>query len=130
METLAIIGQVVFGLYFIYNGLNHFLKSQMMKEYAKSKNVPAPGFTVALSGLLILAGGLSVLLGLYLKIGLTLILVFLVGVSFWMHSFWADEDPNQKMNNMVNFMKNWALIAAVLFMYGAIDAWPWVANLS
>src|SRR5262245_33564205 len=62
LETPALIaGRTVFGGYFLYNGINHFVNHEMMTEYARSKGVPAPAVAVAGSGLLLIAGGLSVL---------------------------------------------------------------------
>jgi hypothetical protein len=35
-----------------------------------------------------------------------------------MHDFWRATDPNQKMNDMVNFYKNVALLGASLAFLG------------
>lgn len=127
MEVLPIIGQVIFGLYFLFNALNHFTKTKMMAGYAQTKNVPAPALAVVVSGLFLLFGGLSVLLGVYVLYGIGLLLIFLIVVTLWMHNFWADKDPNMKMSNTVNFMKNFALIGALLMMIALEPNWPWVA---
>lgn len=116
METLLIIGRIFFGGFFIYNGLNHLLKNEMLSEYAQSKKVPFPMFSVIVSGLLILFGGLGVLFWLYVKLSLYFIVLFLVVISFKMHDFWADKDLMTKNNNLVNFTKNLALIGASLVL--------------
>ncbi len=73
--------------------------------------------------MLLLAGGLSVVLGVLPVIGLILIVVFLVAVSLVMHDFWAVPEE-QKMDQQVHFMKNVALAGAALaLMYGA-SSWP------
>lgn len=83
-----------------------------------------PSVAVALTGLMLLAGGLSVVLGVWPVIGLVLLILFLVPVAFIMHNFWAVEDPMQRQAEQVNFMKNLALAGAALaLMYGA-SGWP------
>jgi len=124
MDVLFLIGRILFGGFFLFNGVNHFAKRSMMSQYARSKGVPAAGLAVMGSGLLILLGGLSVLLGAWPQIGLWLIVIFLLGVSPMMHNFWAVTDPNQRMADIINFMKNMALVGAALMMQVAISAMP------
>ena len=128
IQNAAIVGQVLFGLYFLHNALNHFIRAKMLAGYAASKKVPLPMLAVIGSGLLLLAGGLSVLSGLYLIYGLSCLVLFLLVVTFWIHNFWADKDPSAKMMIMVNFTKNMALLGAVLMFYGFMDTWPWVLS--
>lgn len=116
MTTLFLIGRLLFGGYFAYSGLNHLMHTKMLGDYAKSKGVPFPVFSVILSGLFILLGGIGVLFWIYVKWSLLLISIFLLIVSFMMHNFWSDTDPNMKMNNQINFSKNMALLGAVLVM--------------
>lgn len=130
MEIITIFGQILFGFFFLMMGLNHFLKMGNMVAYAKTKNVPAPVLATSFTGLLLFLGGLSIITGMYLEYGLTFLAIFFVFVTPWMHGFWADTDPNMKMQNQVNFTKNTALLGAILMMYAFIDVWPWVLTLS
>ena len=126
LETAALMaGRVIFGGYFLYNGINHFLNRKMLVDYARSKNVPAPDLAVSASGLLILAGGLSILTGVQPKVGAALITTFLLGVSPQMHAFWKEQDAQQRMQEMVNFTKNLALVGASLVAAGHPEPWPW-----
>jgi uncharacterized membrane protein YphA (DoxX/SURF4 family) len=126
VETAAhIAGRVIFGGYFLYNGINHFRNRKMLADYARSKGVPAPDVAVTASGLLILAGGLSILAGVQPKVGAALISTFLLGVSPQMHAFWNEQDAQQRMHEMVNFTKNMALVGASLLAAGRPEPWPW-----
>ena len=125
LETPAhIAGRAVLGGYFLYNGINHFVNHKMMTEYARAKGVPAPDAAVAGSGLLIIAGGLSILTGFWPKLGAGLVSTFLLGVSPRMHAFWQEQDPQQRMNDMVNFMKNAALLGSAMLVAGHPEPWP------
>ncbi|MBI4993894.1 DoxX family protein [Candidatus Wolfebacteria bacterium] len=125
---LFLIGRILYGGYFLINGINHFIKMEMMKGYAASKGVPIAGLAVAVSGLLIIFGGLGILFGFYTKWAITAIVIFLICVSCKMHNFWKATDSNIKMADMIHFMKNIALIGAALMML-AIPI-PWLFSLA
>lgn len=105
IDILLLIGRILYGGFFLIGGVNHLTKITSYKQYSASKGVPAPAVAVGVSGLLILLGGLSVLLGFWPYIGLLLIAIFLVGVTPKMHAFWSVSDPMAKMGEQVNFMK-------------------------
>jgi len=109
------------------NGINHFTKGGMLSQYAASKGVPSPKLAVYVSGLFILFGGLGILLGVYVEWAITLLAVFLVIVTYKMHSFWAVTDPDMRMADMLHFMKNLALLGAVL-MFLSIPT-PWALSI-
>jgi putative oxidoreductase len=123
-KTSQLIGRTIFGGYFIYNGLNHFQNHAMMTEYARSKGVPAPGAAVAVSGAMILAGGLSIVTGLWPKVGAGLVWTFLAGVTPRMHAFWKETDQQARMTEMINFTKNVALAGAACMAAGQSEPWP------
>jgi uncharacterized membrane protein YphA (DoxX/SURF4 family) len=80
----------LFVLIFLIAGPNHFAKQTI--AYAASQGVPLASLAVPLSGILALAGGLSVLLGYRARVGAWLIALFLVLVTFMMHKFWIVHD--------------------------------------
>jgi putative oxidoreductase len=123
-----LLGRAMFGGFFLYNGINHFLKRKMMTEYASSKNVAAADVAVLVSGAMIAAGGLSLMAGVRPKVGASLIAGFLVGVSPVMHAFWRHDDPQQKMNEMVHFSKNLALLGGVMLAAAVPEPWPVAVN--
>jgi len=116
MQYVNILGRVIFGGYFIFSGINHFVNLKMMTGYAQSKKAPMPQVSVIISGLMLLAGGISYIFNFHLMIGSGLLVLFLLSASIMMHNYWAVQDPQQKMGEMVNFLKNFALIGALLLM--------------
>ena len=96
-----------------------------MIGYAKMKGVPAPKAAILGTGVLLLVGGISMLLGVYPWVGLIALAIFLVGITFKMHQFWKAIDPMQKMGEEVNFYKNIALLGAVLMMFALPLPWPY-----
>jgi putative oxidoreductase len=124
MRALFMLGRVVFGGFFAYNGINHLQNQQMMSQYAESKGVPAAETAVPASGALLLAGGLSIIAGLKPKQGLAAIVGFLIPVTLQMHRFWEVSEPQTRMNEMINFSKNMALVGAALMMLQIPEPWP------
>lgn len=123
MELVHLLGRIILGGYFLYNAANHFLNLAMMSGYAQSKGVPAPTLAVLGSGFLLLLGGLSLLLGYRPVWGIAFLILFLVPVSFMMHAFWQ-EGPETRMNEMINFTKNMALVGALLIFVVIPRPWP------
>jgi uncharacterized membrane protein YphA (DoxX/SURF4 family) len=121
--TLAF-GRVLFGGYFLYNGVNHFRTRSAMTQYAASKDVPAPDLAVMASGALLVLGGLSVLTGMRPKAGASLIAAFLLGVTPTMHAFWSIEDEQRRMQEYVNFAKNVGLLGGAALAAAVPEPWP------
>lgn len=123
MDYLFLLGRILYGGFFLYSGIQHFIKSEMMTGYAASRGVPSPKLAVQGSGALIVLGGIGVILGAYVELALWLIVIFLVPVTFMMHAFWKTEDQNAKMADMVAFMKNAALLGATFMMMAIPEPW-------
>lgn len=124
MKIPFLIGRLAFGGFFLYNGINHLKERKSMGKYAETKGVPMAEAAVAASGVALIAGGTSILLGVKPKLGAAAIAGFLLGVSPVMHNFWSIDDPNQRMNELINFSKNVALLGSALALMGMEEPWP------
>lgn len=116
MEILFIIGRVLFAFLFLGSAFGHFAQREAMTGYAKYKNVPAAGLSVVVTGIMLLAGGLSILLGIYPVIGSLLLAAFLIPTAFIMHNFWSETDAQAKQNTMISFNKDLSLGGAALIL--------------
>lgn len=122
MKAAFVVGRILFGGFFLYNGINHLKESKGLAQYAAAKNVPNPEQAVRASGIAMLAGGASLILGVKPRYGVLPIAVFLGVVSPIMHDFWNAEESS-KQNDMIHFSKNMALLGAALMMAGT-EEWP------
>ena len=127
MKAPFLLGRLIFGGFFLYNGINHFQHRKEMAQYAAAKGVPAAEIAVVGTGVAMAVGGASILLGVKPKIGTLAILGFLVGVSPIMHDFWKQEDPQTRQNEMINFAKNMAMAGAAIALLGVEE--PWEASV-
>jgi putative oxidoreductase len=124
MKAVFLIGRLVFGGFFLYNGINHIKQHKNLSQYAGLKNVPMPEHAVTAATALLLLGGASILLGAKPKIGTAAVITFLAGVSPKMHDFWSQQDPSQRQNEMIQFSKNMALLGAAIALMGVDEPWP------
>ncbi len=123
MDTLLLISRIVLGGFFVYSGANHFTGFATMTQYAKAKGVPFPAVAQGVAGLMLLIGGLSIMSGMYPMVGIFLLVAFLVPVTLMMHNFWKLADPQMRMADKVNFMKNMALAGAILMLLAVPLPW-------
>ena len=113
-DYLVPVGRALFAAIFVVAALGHF--SAQTIAYAAHQGVPLPNLAVPLSGLLALAGGVSVLVGYHARIGAWLIVAFLIPVTLMMHAFWAVTDPTMIGIQQAMFMKNVSMLGAALLI--------------
>jgi len=112
--AVVVLGRFFFALIFLVAAPNHFTKQTI--AFSASQGVPLASIAVPLSGVVAIAGGLSILLGYRAKLGAWLIVLFLVPVTLMMHKFWAVQDPMMAQTHMVMFMKNIAMLGSALLI--------------
>jgi putative oxidoreductase len=121
-SALVLAGRLLFSFIFIFAASGNF--SHQTIAYAAAQGVPLASIAVPLAGILSLAGGLSILLGYHARIGAWLLVLFLVPVTPMMHNFWAVKDPMMAQMQLVNFLKNLALLGGA-FLISQFGAGPW-----
>ena len=119
---VALLGRFLFVLIFLMSSPMHF--SRQTIAYAASQGVPLASIAVPFSGVLALAGGLSILLGYRAKIGAWLLILFLAAVTPMMHNFWTVADPMMHQMQFIMFMKNLSMLGGALFISQS-GAGPW-----
>ena len=123
MKTASFFGRMVFGGFFLYNGVMHFVARKDMAKQAASKGVPYANLAVAATGAALVAGGTSIILGLKPNLGTGAITGFLATVSPIMHNFWRYRGPKRE-TEMHQFTKNLALLGGAMALMGTGDSWP------
>ena len=112
--SVVLLGRFLFAAIFLMSSFGHF--SDKTIGYAASQGVPLAQIAVPISGLIALAGGLSILVGYKAKIGAWLLVLFLVPVTFMMHRFWGIGDPQASQMQMIMFMKNISMLGGALLI--------------
>ncbi|MFC7081825.1 DoxX family protein [Halorussus caseinilyticus] len=134
VETVSsvafLVGRVLFGGVLAFTGVNHFLQADQMAGYAEAKGAPAPTLSVYGSGVLLVLGGASIVLGAFPLVGAAALVGFLVVATPMFHDFWSVEDPQQRQQEMTDFLKNVALIGGALVLLAVSGgSWPFAVGL-
>lgn len=114
MKLTELTGRILFSLMFVMTALSHF--SSQTIAYAESSGVPLASVAVPLSGIIAIAGGLSIMLGYKAKLGAWLIVLFLIPITFTMHNFWTVADPMMRQMQMIMFFKNISMLGGALLI--------------
>jgi putative oxidoreductase len=112
--AVVVLGRFFFALIFLVAAPNHFTRQTI--AFSASQGVPLASIAVPLSGVLAIAGGLSILLGYRAKLGAWLIVLFLIPVTLMLHKFWTVADPMMAQIQMILFMKNVSMLGGALLI--------------
>jgi putative oxidoreductase len=120
---LALIGRLLFGLYFVFTGAGfHIPKSKMAEGYAQSMKFPVPALAGWPTGIWMAAGGMSIALGVWPDIGALMIAAFAIPAAAWFHRFWEVQDPMQRQFQQGYFGRNVIIVGACLIMFSFFAA--------
>ncbi|MEU5690452.1 DoxX family protein [Actinosynnema sp. NPDC020468] len=118
MDVIALIGRILFVILFLGSAAGHLTQTDAMAGYAAAKGVPSAKLATLGSGVLMVVGALSLLLGVWADLGAVLLVVFLLPTAFLMHAFWKETDPRAKQLEMISFNKDVALAGGALMFFG------------
>jgi putative oxidoreductase len=113
-NAVPLVGRILFAVIFLAASPRHF--SQEGISHAAELGVPMARVLVPLSGILAIAGGLSVATGFYPRLGAWALVLFLAPVTLAMHQFWNIADPVQRHVQLAMFGKNLSMLGAALFI--------------
>jgi putative oxidoreductase len=114
MRFLFPLGRGLFAFNFVLALPYHFTHEAV--QVAAEQGVPLAAVLVPLSGVLALAGGISVAVGYKTRWGAWALVAFLVPVTLWMHAFWRLSNPNTVLVEQVLFLKNLSMLGAALLI--------------
>ena len=124
MDVVLLVGRVLFGALFVASAIGHLTQTKAMAGYAASRGVPMATAATLLTGVQILLGGSSVILGVWGDLGSLLLVVFLAGTAVLMHQFWRESEPMNRQMEMVQFNKDVALAGAALGFFWVFSGDP------
>jgi putative oxidoreductase len=127
---MTLLGRVMLVTIFLTSAVGNKIPNfSDVAGYMASEGVPAPQILLSGAIVFLIAGSLSLILGFKARIGATLLLVFLMLATYFFHDFWTIPSeamwvlstnsvvkmPVQQME-MISFMKNLALMGAMVFI--------------
>jgi uncharacterized membrane protein YphA (DoxX/SURF4 family) len=125
MAQAFLLGRILVGCYYLQAAYHHFTAVGHLSRAAAAHGVPAPEVAIIGGGVLLLVAGLSFLLGVFPRLGVGAIVLFLVPVTLIMHPFWADRNVAQQQADLINFTKNIGLLGSSLMFLAVPRPWPY-----
>jgi putative oxidoreductase len=121
MDVVDIAGRVLFALVFWLNGYNHLRHRADTVAFAKSFGTPAAEFSVPFTGVVMLAGGTLLVLGIWPDLAVLGLALFLVSAAFLAHRYWEESDYGMRAAQQAQFLKNISLAGACVFMFAVFN---------
>ena len=120
--VLVLVGRILFSSLFAMAGINHVKRQEMMLGYAASARFPQPYLAGWPAGIWLLAGAVSLALGVWPDIGVLMIGLFVVLAASYFHRFWEIQDQAQRQMQMQLFFRNVIALGASLALFGFFAA--------
>jgi uncharacterized membrane protein YphA (DoxX/SURF4 family) len=116
-EIVLLIGRVLFACLFLHSARGHYRNSKTMVEYARGAGMPLASFAGWQAALWLVAGSLSILLGVLPDVGSLMIALFVLPAALFLHRFWVEEDPQKRQQEEQSFARNVTLLGASLCLF-------------
>jgi putative oxidoreductase len=124
-STIAfLIGRFIVGGVYLYSGVDNLIELPGKAGYAASKGLPIPQLFIIAASVLLILGGLSLWTGMWTRLGLAAIVLFLIPVTLIMHNFWALQGVEQIIE-FHNFQANLGLMGSALMFLAIPEPWAY-----
>jgi len=113
-----LVGRILITAIFLISGYHKIIGFSAVAGMMGKMGMPLPELLLAGAIVFELGGGLMVLLGWHARWGALLLFVFTIPATLMFHNFWA-VDAAQYQNQFNHFLKNLAILGALVFIMGA-----------
>ena len=114
----GILGRIMLAAIFlmsaVMNKIPHFLDTA---DRMTEQGIPYSPIMLGGAIVFLITGSISIILGYKTRIGATLLLVFLIPATYYFHDFWTFEREMDIQIQQIQFMKNIALMGAMLMPF-------------
>jgi len=114
-STALLVGRILIGILFLVAGFMKVMNIAGTTGYMTKLGFPAPELMAYLSTIIELAAGVLLIIGWQTRRVAWLLIVYVVIATGMAHRFWEYE-PAQRVNQINHFLKNLALIGAMLYI--------------
>jgi len=125
MAAAFLVGRLLVGAFYLFSAYEHFRDVRDLAQLAAHRGMPLPTASVLIAGVLLAFAGVTLLLGVWPRLGVVALVLFFVPVTLVMHSFWWDVDRYVRTANLIHFSKNVALLGSSLMFLAVPEPWPY-----
>jgi putative oxidoreductase len=119
LPTAALIGRILIASIFLLSGISKLTDIPGTVAHMAAMNIPYPDTLAVVAGAAEVLGAIAIAMGFLTRIASAGLIVYMIPTTLIFHAFW-NYAGEQRMPQMVNFMKNLAIIGglAVLMAQG------------
>ena len=117
-STAFTVGHGLFGAILAFMAVDNLRNLEERIGYAEMNGAPMPGIAVPAISSSLFVGGIGIALWRAPVAAASAVAAFFVSVTPVMHDFWALDDPEEKQQQQIHFLKNAALLGATLAFLG------------
>jgi len=114
-SNVLLIGRILIGILFLVAGIMKAMNIAGTTGYMTKLGFPAPELMAYLSTIIELAAGVPLIIGWQTRRVAWVLIVYVLIATGMAHRFWEYE-PAQRVNQINHFLKNLALIGAMLYI--------------
>lgn len=111
----AFLARLLLAGIFLVSGIAKVTDTAGTVGHMEQVGIPAANLLVWFAAFAELAGAVSLITGFLTRLGAIALILFLVPTTFIFHAFW-NFDGAERLPQMVNFLKNWALVGGLLLL--------------
>lgn len=112
----VLIGRILIAAIFLVSGFAKLTDLAGTAGYMTAVGIPNASVLAAIAGIAEIAGGIAIALGIFGRLGALGLIALLIPTTVIFHGFWRFEGAEAKAQ-MVNFMKNLAIIGGLVLLY-------------
>jgi putative oxidoreductase len=113
--TVLLVGRILVGILFLVAGIMKAMNIAGTTAYMTRLGFPAPELMAYLSTIIELASGVLLIIGWQTRRVAWVLVVYVLIATGMAHRFW-EYDQAQRVNQINHFLKNLALIGAMLYI--------------
>ena len=114
-SVVPLLGRILLSSVFVLSGIAKITSFSMEEGYAVSKHLPLPAVALTIALIIEIAGGLSILVGLFTRFASWILFLYLIPLTFLFHNFWALQGAD-RYDNTIHFEKNLAIMGGLLLL--------------
>jgi putative oxidoreductase len=126
-RNLPRLGRLFLSVIFLWSAWGKITGWSGVAGYMSSRGIPFVPLLLAGAVLVEAAGGVALLTGYFNRVGALALAAFLVPTTLLFHNFWAYPASEQYLQ-MINFLKNLAIIGGLLVVAGLPETRPGVGE--
>ena len=115
INITLLIARVLLSSLYLWAGWAKVTNYKGTIDYMKSRHFPFVTIMLPLAIAVQLLGSLSIIFGVYARLGALALIGFTIAAAFSMHNFWAFQEPTRTLEKTF-FMKDLAILGGLILL--------------